>query len=65
MSVVLRAPIEVENLLPYDMKIKVHDKNKASSSSMFIVKGGSTPLHTVELSHLILLSVALEDTGQS
>lgn len=63
MSVTLRAPIEIENLLPYDIKYRIHDKNSGLSSSEFLVKGGTFPVHTVELSHLILLSIAPEDTN--
>ncbi|WRT64162.1 uncharacterized protein IL334_001091 [Kwoniella shivajii] len=63
MSLTLRAPVELENLLPYDMKFRIHDKNTGLSSSNFLVKGGSSPIHTVELGHLLLLSVAPEDTN--
>ncbi|ORX35977.1 putative late endosome to vacuole transport-related protein [Kockovaella imperatae] len=63
MKLVLRAPIELENLLPYDLKFRIHDKNTGLSSSNFLVKGGTSPIHTVELSHLLLLSVAPEDTN--
>ena len=64
MKLTLRAPIELENLLPYDIKFRIHDKNTSLSSSNFLVKGGASPIHTVELSHLLLLSVAPEDTSK-
>ena len=64
MTLTLRAPVELENLLPYDIKFRIHDKNTGLSSSNFLVKGGSSPIHTVELSHLLLLSVAPEDTSE-
>lgn len=64
MRLVLRAPVELENLLPYDIKFRIHDKATGLSSSNFLVKGGSSPIHTVELGHLLLLSVAPEDTSQ-
>jgi vacuolar protein sorting-associated protein 13A/C len=64
MTLNLRAPVELENLLPYDLKFRIHDKNTGLSSSNFLVKGGSSPIHTVELSHLLLLSVAPEDTSK-
>ena len=63
MTLTLRAPVELENLLPYDIKFRIHDKNTGLSSSNFLVKGGASPIHTVELSHLLLLSVAPEDTN--
>ena len=62
MSLNLHAPVELENLLPYDLKFRIHDKNTGLSSSNFLVKGGVSPIHSVELSHLLLLSVAPEDT---
>nr|ODO02780.1 vacuolar protein sorting-associated protein vps13 [Cryptococcus depauperatus CBS 7855] len=63
MNVVLRAPVELENLLPYNLKFRIHDKNTGLSSSSFLVQGGSSPIHTVELSHLLLLNVTPEDTS--
>lgn len=65
MTLVLRAPVELENLLPYDLKFRVHDKNNGLSSSSFLVKGGSSPIHTVELSHMFLLNVTPEETSES
>lgn len=65
LNLMLRAPVEIENLLPYDLKFRIHDKNTGLSSSNFLVKGGSSPVHTVELGHLLLLSVAPEDTSES
>lgn len=64
MSLTLRAPVELENLLPYDLKFRIHDKATSMSSSNFLVKGGTSPIHTVELSHLLLLSVAPEETRE-
>ncbi len=49
LNLMLRAPVEIENLLPYDLKFRIHDKNTGLSSSNFLVKGGSSPVHTVEL----------------
>ncbi|KIR37167.1 vacuolar protein sorting-associated protein vps13 [Cryptococcus deuterogattii MMRL2647] len=63
MTLVLRAPVELENLLPYDLRFRVHDKNSGLSSSSFLVKGGSSPIHTVELSHMFLLNVTPEETS--
>ena len=63
MKLVLRAPVELENLLPCDLQFRMHDKNTGLSSSNFLSKGGTSPIHTVELSHLLLLSVKPLDTG--
>lgn len=58
----MRAPIEVENLLPYDIRFRVYDKNREHNWASFLRKGGTTPLHMAELSHLLLLSVEIQDT---
>lgn len=63
MSLCLRAPVEIENLLPFDIKYRVFDKNTSLNSSTFLRKGGISPVHQVELSHLLLLSVQVQDTG--
>jgi len=58
----LRAPIEVENLLPFDIRFRVYDKNREHNWSSFLRQGGTSPLHMAELSHLILLSVEVQDS---
>ncbi|WFD42049.1 Vacuolar protein sorting-associated protein 13 [Malassezia psittaci] len=58
----LRAPVEVENLLPYDVQYRLFDKNLHHSWSSFLRKGGVSPIHVVELEHLLLLSVEVHDT---
>jgi vacuolar protein sorting-associated protein 13A/C len=59
----LRAPIEVENLLPYNIRYRVYDKNTRSNTTNFLIRGGSSPIHTVQLDHLLLLSVEAQDSG--
>lgn len=61
MTLSLRAPVELENLLPFDIKWRVHDKNTSLSSGEYLIKGGACPLHTVELSHLLLISIGPQD----
>jgi vacuolar protein sorting-associated protein 13A/C len=63
LSLRLRAPVEIENLLPYDVKYRVFDKNTSLNTSIFLRKGGISPVHQVELSHLLLLSVQVQDAG--
>ncbi|GAA94842.1 hypothetical protein E5Q_01496 [Mixia osmundae IAM 14324] len=58
----LRAPIEIENLLPYDIRYRVYDKAREHNWTSFLRKGGVSPMHIAELSHLLLLSVELQDT---
>jgi vacuolar protein sorting-associated protein 13A/C len=61
----LRAPIELENLLPYNLEYRIYDKNTDQNWRSYLRKGGVMPVHSVELGHLVLLNVAVQDTGQS
>lgn len=62
MKIRLSAPIELENLLPYDFKYRIYDKNTKKDWTNFLRKGGLSPVHVVELSHLLLLSIDMQDT---
>lgn len=62
MKIKLSAPVTLENLLPYDFKYRIYDKNTKKDWSNFLRKGGVSPVHVVELSHLLLLSVDMQDT---
>ena len=62
MRINLSSPIEIQNLLPYDFKYRIHDKNTKKDYTNFLRKGGVSPVHVVELSHLLLLSVDLQET---
>ena len=62
MKIRLHAPIELQNLLPYDFKYRIYDKNTKKDWTNFLRKGGVSPVHVVELSHLLLLSVDMQDT---
>jgi vacuolar protein sorting-associated protein 13A/C len=62
MRIRLSAPIELENLLPYDFKYRIYDKNTKKDWTNFLRKGGLSPVHVVELSHLLLLSIDMQDT---
>lgn len=59
----LRAPIEVENLLPYDIKFRVYLKERERTYSAFLRKGGTSPLHIVDPLDLLLLGVEIEEEG--
>ncbi|KAI1272115.1 hypothetical protein F5Y07DRAFT_311873 [Xylaria sp. FL0933] len=63
MKLKLSPPIVLENLLPYDFKYRIYDKNTKRDWSNFLRKGGVSPVHVVELSHLLLLSVDMQDTA--
>jgi vacuolar protein sorting-associated protein 13A/C len=58
----LAAPIEVQNLLPFDFKYRIYDSNTKKDWTNFLRKGGVSPVHVVELSHLLLISVDMQDT---
>ncbi|KZT30580.1 vacuolar protein sorting-associated protein 13 [Neolentinus lepideus HHB14362 ss-1] len=58
----LRAPIELENLLPYNVQYRIYDKDSDQNWRSYLRKGGIMPVHSVELGHLVLLNVQVEDT---
>jgi vacuolar protein sorting-associated protein 13A/C len=62
MRIRLSAPVVVQNLLPYDFKYRIYDKNTKKDWTNFLRKGGESPVHVVELSHLLLMSVDMQDT---
>ena len=62
MRVKIFAPVEIQNLLPYDFKYRIYDKNTRKDWTNFLRKGGVSPVHVVELSHLLLLSIDMEDS---
>lgn len=62
MRIRLSAPIELQNLLPYDFKYRIYDKDTKKDWTNFLRKGGVSPVHVVELSHLLLLSIDMQDT---
>ena len=63
LSLRLRAPIELENLLPYDIQYRIYDKNTDQQWKSYLRHGGRMPVHSVELAHLVLLNVTIQDTG--
>jgi len=62
MKVRLFAPVEIQNLLPYDFKFRIYDKKNQKEWTNFLRKGGLSPVHVVELSHLLLMSIEMQDT---
>jgi hypothetical protein len=60
----LRAPLELENLLPYNLEYRIYDKDTDQNWRSYLRKGGVMPVHSVELSHFILLNVNVQDTGK-
>jgi vacuolar protein sorting-associated protein 13A/C len=60
----LRAPLELENLLPYNLEYRIYDKDADQNWRSYLRKGGIMPVHSVELGHLVLLNVDVQDTGE-
>ncbi|KAJ7783787.1 vacuolar protein sorting-associated protein 13 [Mycena maculata] len=58
----LRAPVELENLLPYNLEYRIYDKDTDQNWRSYLRQGGVMPVHSVELSHLVLLNVEVQDT---
>ena len=61
MRLKITAPVEVQNLLPFDFKYRVYDKNTKKDWTNFLRKGGVSPVHVVQLSHLLLMSIDVQD----
>ena len=58
------APLELENLLPYNLEYRIYDRNTDQNWRSYLRKGGVMPVHSVELGHFVLLNVTIQDTGQ-
>lgn len=64
LTIRLRAPMEIENLLPYNVKYRIFDKNTSQNWTSYLRQGGVMPVHTVQLDHLVLLNIEAQDTGK-
>ncbi|KAF7732148.1 hypothetical protein EC973_006403 [Apophysomyces ossiformis] len=62
MAVRLSAPVEIENLLPYDFNFHIIDKTAGQNFTSFLRKGGIAPIHVIENGHLLFMNVTLLDT---
>ncbi|KAJ7181657.1 vacuolar protein sorting-associated protein 13 [Mycena crocata] len=58
----LRAPVELENLLPYNLEYRIYDKDTDQNWRSYLRQGGVMPVHSVEVAHLVLLNVEVQDT---
>jgi vacuolar protein sorting-associated protein 13A/C len=63
MDLDLMAPIQLENLLPYNLQYRIYDKDTDQNWRSYLRAGGIMPIHSVELSHLVLLNIEINDTG--
>lgn len=57
MNVAISAPIEIDNLLPYDLEYRLYDKNNEREWKGRLSKGMKNYVHVVSLKSLLLLSV--------
>lgn len=57
LTIVISAPLEIENLLPYDLNFRLYDKSAKRDWSGDVEKGCKTFVHVVSLESLLLLSV--------
>jgi vacuolar protein sorting-associated protein 13A/C len=57
-------PLEVENLLPYDISYAIFDKDSRQQFDGFLRKGLRVPVHTVQLTHLLGLRIEVPDAGK-
>lgn len=62
MRLKIHAPVEVQNLLPFDFKYRIFDHNTKKDWTNFLRKGGVSPVHVVELSHLLMMSVDMQNS---
>lgn len=63
MTIVISAPLEIENLLPFDINFRLYDKTTKRDWSGSVTKGVSTFVHVVTLRSLLLLSVQPKNCG--
>src|ERR1700737_506167 len=59
MTLRISTPLKIVNLLPYQIKYHLYDKRLQEKFINTIDMGESSPVHSVELSHLLLLSVEI------
>lgn len=63
MRLVISSPVEIENLLPFDLDYRLYDKNAKKDWNGNIPKGEISIVHVVNLKNLLLLSVEPKNCG--
>ncbi|KAG8928477.1 hypothetical protein FRC01_005870 [Tulasnella sp. 417] len=63
MTVRLRAPIELENLLPYDIKYRIYDTTSRRTWTSYLRRGGLMPIHCVHLDQCVMFSAEIQETN--
>lgn len=64
MTVIFRPPIELENLLPFDINYRVYNKKTNQTWASYLRRGGVIPVHYAQLDHLVMLSIDALETGK-
>ncbi|KAJ2739203.1 Vacuolar protein sorting-associated protein 13, partial [Coemansia sp. BCRC 34301] len=64
MRLVMTPPLEIENLLPYTVSLRVLDKSTGQRWSMAqLARGAVASVHAVRPGNLVLLSITIPDAG--
>ncbi|KAG8911288.1 hypothetical protein FRC00_006761 [Tulasnella sp. 408] len=63
MTVRLRAPIELENLLPFDFKYRIYDTTSRRTWSSYLRRGGLMPIHCVHLDQCVMFGAEIQETN--
>lgn len=57
MKLVISSPVEIENLLPFDLNYRLYDKKARKDWNGHVDKGSTSIVHVVNLKNLLLLSI--------
>ncbi|RLV92227.1 Vacuolar protein sorting-associated protein 13 [Spathaspora sp. JA1] len=63
LRLIISSPLEIENLLPFDLDYRLYDKNSKRDWTGCITKGVKSHIHVVSLDNLLLLSVLPKNIG--
>ncbi|ODV90204.1 hypothetical protein CANCADRAFT_1934 [Tortispora caseinolytica NRRL Y-17796] len=65
LSVRFCAPLQVQNLMPFDIRYRVFDRDSRQTWEGELKKGEKQNIHCVLLTHLLLLSIEIHSQGYS
>lgn len=65
MTIRLRAPIELENLLPYDIKYRIYDTSSRRTWTSYLRRGGLMPIHCVHLDQCVMFSAEIQERSKT
>ncbi|KAJ1733254.1 Vacuolar protein sorting-associated protein 13 [Coemansia biformis] len=63
MRLVMAPPLEIENLLPFEVHACVIDRTAGRKWVGTLPRGGVAPVHAVQPGHLVLLTLRIPDAG--